>query len=709
MEQPHDTTGWREIDWSKGSSQHDGSLDSREVDSPEHADLFAAAGYLADDETDPFHDPIPTGSNLGARDSSRVSSDVGKYSELPKAKINVPPEKIQIGTARKPKANAEGSQQLKPDRKDREKDTDIPFGFYLHPDRPWTKDEMQNLCDIIDGGERDFAKISRQMQRTEDQCHRKYLFQACLEVKEPRIGEWSAEQDAMLARFIEEYKITDWDRIAFHCGTTNAEARRHWASRGLTKSTLQSKRSQSEANTNLTVNSATSGAMMTALDNMLGFDDNTNTSTSPTPLATMVRSSSDGSEDDEPLAATSVIAKTERFGGKATATVQETKAQVETFPTLGPGRKRVHAEVDDDEISSHQPEPKARRTRNSKTASLPRMVRPTHAQQLRRSSRRGRGERTFADDYLWYDHDKIKSLSKKGLKDDTTIKQSALRPTTNDSELESKRAIKVHESRDGGKTRRTANTNRRAGKAPIPKKHRGGKPHTDAPVETADEIRIGRRQTGRTGLLQAGPESSRTISAAQEDTTLFPSQGASGQKLRSVQILSAVSAFALETDGKGRKRARETQPEEAAREEGPAKRAKKGNMQIAPALDAGRQARVVPEDSIADTVPPSKTVDNRRKPMREAEEEVEDNSPRKLRSATSRQTGRLRSASDSQEAVPMVPDAPVDVETPGMNHASASEDAVPESRPRMQLRKPRHRAGIDRRAGNYPRNRPMHM
>ena len=713
MKEPHDTANWQEIDWSKSSSRVKRSFDFHRMGLARHADCYAAAGYLPDDEIDPIYNPGAKGSSICSGDVSEVRSGMGKSPHLPKAKVNITPGTIQIGMGDQPSFKAGEAQQQEQDQTDASKDTNIPFVFSLDPDRPWTRDDLENLCDIIDSGERDFAKISRQMQRTEDQCHRKYQYQACLRVKKPRFGEWSAEEDAMLARFIEEYKMTDWDRIAFHCGTTNAEARRHWASRNLIRSTPQGKRSQSDANTTLVVNSATTGAMMNALDDVLGSEDNAKIETSLTPLARIAYSSRDGSKNDIIPIGKPLIASSKAFESTAPATVQETEAQGEGSPAVVRKRKRAHAEdvkVNGDGISSMQPERKIRRTCNPKATSASGILGPISAKELRRSSRHGRGERILADDVLWYDHNKVKSLSKKGLEDDIAVKQSTSHLIRKEVELKCKRAIKNNEPRGEGKAKRVTGIKSDDRKASLTNTSQARKIHANAVVEEVGEVETGRCRTGRSDIPRVAIESSRIGSAsAPEGKALLPTQRVSKQKAKIPQKVVAVSVLAPETAGKGRKRGRETQPDGHAQEDGPAKETKKDGILTASAPEADSKARGHSGKSTTNEGPAPKIVDDGRKRPREAESDIEPDPPRKTRLTRSGQTGHLRPASDLREAGLATPRTQIAVETPSASHTRISENEVLEAGPWMQLRKPRHRAGIDRRAGRYPRTHRPHM
>ena len=188
------------VDWNQGSTRAEG-----------------ASQALENDKTDSFDD------------MSAVATEGG----LPTPKISIYPEAIHSGRTSSPDQASKAEQDLQWDRDQEEPQTAVPVleGFREHSDRPWTREDENLLLKLIrETSVTDFQEISDLTQRTIEQCHARYRYLANLEVEvqEPRTGNWSHDNDETLMRFRIKYWMTDWDRIAYHCGTTTAEARRQW-------------------------------------------------------------------------------------------------------------------------------------------------------------------------------------------------------------------------------------------------------------------------------------------------------------------------------------------------------------------------------------------------------------------------------------------------------------------------------------------------
>ena len=107
--------------------------------------------------------------------------------------------------------------------------TQLPQGFSLHPDRPWTLDDEDELLDRMhDDQAEDIETVARELQRTVEQCHRMYRYLACLEFENPETGAWTGEEDAMLRRLVQEYESRDRNRIAFWLHRTNEDCQSRW-------------------------------------------------------------------------------------------------------------------------------------------------------------------------------------------------------------------------------------------------------------------------------------------------------------------------------------------------------------------------------------------------------------------------------------------------------------------------------------------------
>lgn len=110
-----------------------------------------------------------------------------------------------------------------------DENTPVPDGFRLHPGRPWTSEDDDELLDlIIEYKEQDFSKIALWAQRTEKQCHARYRHVANLELRDPKKGPWTIEEDNTLRRFVKYLKLTDWHRIAYWCGRTIEDCGKRW-------------------------------------------------------------------------------------------------------------------------------------------------------------------------------------------------------------------------------------------------------------------------------------------------------------------------------------------------------------------------------------------------------------------------------------------------------------------------------------------------
>ena len=220
---------------------------------------------------------------------------------------------------------------------------EIPTGFQLHPNRPWTIADKMRLYDLVAQGTSE-SVISQELQRTPEQWHEVYQYYASLQVVEPQTGEWTAEQDAAIVRFIEEYRMTDWDRIAFHLDTTVDEARRYWIARCSRQVASQDTHRKSVITKNLGVSNQITSAMLGALDDL--EDDEERTAPQETP-----------------------ITETGSSEPKETTTVQETQSKATIDPAKIPenparGRKRTRdaARSEESESDAQQPQQKRRLT-----------------------------------------------------------------------------------------------------------------------------------------------------------------------------------------------------------------------------------------------------------------------------------------------------------------------------------------------------------
>ena len=470
-----------------------------------------------------------------------------------------------------------------------DKDTEIPAGTFQHPDRSWTKEDEERLLDIVECGEQNFARIAQQIQRAEDQCHRKYQFLACLEVKEPRVGQWSAEQDAMLVRFVEEYKITDWDRIAFHCGTTTGEAHQYWASRKSTTSSQPAKSSNSNIDSNSAAISSTTNAMMTALDDI--FNSNNNAETSSQPSTVVASSPSDRSEDNQPPSSMSSITQTHQSEPETVAGLQSIIAQDGIAPRMAPDaisksrkRARLDEEFNEEETFFRQPNRKVRCFDSLETGSVTQAPRSGLARTLRRSSRAGKGERRHDSNFFWYNTAKTKSLSKKGLSEDPVSQ-----PTIKEVKSKRDQADAVNKPRHGME-KEVANQDSEDSVALLFSEFEGRK-RVHADIQEVGDTETSRGKVRCTGFSKVVLESSKTASAA-------PQVAALARPLRSSlrlakQEVSAIQEFhtrlvaAPKAVGTGRKHERQVDPEFDIWEEGPAKKIKNNGLQTAPAPNAG--------------------------------------------------------------------------------------------------------------------------
>ena len=235
--------------------------------------------------------------------------------------------------------------------------TEIPPGFRLHPNRPWTQIDVENLYHLIEEGTSEVA-ISQHMQRTEEQWHHMYQYMANMQVHEPRCGDWSSEQDAMLVRFIEEYEMTDWERIAFHLGTTVAEARQYWASRSSIRTPPPSQKKQPAAKEG----TPTTGTLPQVPDDMPGngkvqaFLD----ALTPPP--------SDSSESVNPFADVSPVTQTSTVESEKAVTVQNVPGNATAGSSESPKefagklkRTRESAGFEEVEVDHQHRQPKFRR------------------------------------------------------------------------------------------------------------------------------------------------------------------------------------------------------------------------------------------------------------------------------------------------------------------------------------------------------------
>lgn len=320
--------------------------------SQKQANHFTASEYLEDDEIDPMDVPGPDGRYMRVGSAGGASLASLNNEDFPSAKICIPPDDVKE-TGRKTVGRPSYTEQ---DRRwqyaldNPDKDTEIPPGFIEHPRRPWTKDDEEQLFDIIESGERNFVKLGHQIQRTEKDCREKYRYLACLEVETPRLGAWSAEQDAMLVRFVEEYKITDWDRIAFHCGTTPEEARQYWESGKLNTFGPSDKRGCSSALSNITYTSATTDAMVAALGDIL--DQSGREESSSKSPAVNASPPNDSPKDAGSSSHKSPVSEAQHLDANAADATWSSKAQKNIAASVDPGssskgRKRTRAEYEE--------------------------------------------------------------------------------------------------------------------------------------------------------------------------------------------------------------------------------------------------------------------------------------------------------------------------------------------------------------------------
>ena len=386
--EPQPRIGWREVDWNKESSQVDGWHDSHMTGPLEQTDLSIDSRSLREDEIEPGHVPGSNGKSLREAGLCEVKTKMGVEQNFPSSKSFSLQNNIE-GNNSMEEIKAHHSKRAQkweqhPDNPD--KDTEISREFPLPSGRPWIEDDDELLLDLVEGGERNFVWIGQLLQRSDDDCHRRYQHLACLEVKEPRVGHWSVEQDAMLVRFVEEYKITDWDRIAFYCGTTTAEAHRYWSVRKPTISNQPVRRCNSRANTE----------------------------TSPRSSPGPVTAPDVSCPDDMPHSQLSSNLQAQHSKPQFAAAVKYSgiKAQNEVAADIAPeaiaqGRKRAFVEStqndDEDEITQEQPKPKSRRIRTSEMASHCRRTGQIQVHRLRRSSRATKGKRKYDGTFLWYD------------------------------------------------------------------------------------------------------------------------------------------------------------------------------------------------------------------------------------------------------------------------------------------------------------------
>lgn len=422
--EPHAVNHWRAVDWNETCSKVNGRSEPNMPISAEQTDISVASAHLTEDIVDYSLVPRHHGICLQSDRSCGAIPNVVENPNYPKAKISIPPEEIKdngLKTSSKD-ARKEQAREWEHDLNNPEKDTGIPHGFTQHPGRPWTENDEEQLLDLIEAGELDFSSIGHETQRTEDECHRKYRYLACLEVKAPRFGPWSVEQDAMLVRFVEEYHIADWDRIAFHCGTTTEAARQYWNSR---KPATSCQLVNGKTQPNLASTSASTDPMMAALGDMCNTSDSEKGGLGSSTAT--VSPPNDGPQDDNPARRMSAISPMQQPGLRPTAVASSNKAQETVAPSMAPnalagGEKRARGESDEiGEVRfvTGQPNSKARRTETLRTASASRIAGSASGQILRRSSRPRKGKRSHDSHFLWYDPHKTKSLSKKGMTEDT--------------------------------------------------------------------------------------------------------------------------------------------------------------------------------------------------------------------------------------------------------------------------------------------------
>ena len=540
-----------------------------------------------------------------------------------------------------------------------DKDTEIPHGFTEHPDRPWTEDDEEQLLDRIESGERNFAKIGQQMQRTEDECHPKYRYLACLEVKEPRLSAWSSEQDAMLVRFAEEYKITDWDRIAFHCGTTSEAARRHWESRKPAISDQSVKRNDLSTMSRLTFKSATSDAMMTALGDI--FDQGDREKGRPLSPAVTKDPCHKGPIDDKIPAQMSPKPKLQQpeartSDGALSSDIQE-KSVASLASNVAAGvRKRPRAEDDDiDEPADvvKQPKRKARRTQTSMTTSTIRNARSAPDQVLRRSTRCGKGERKQHSGFFWYDPQKTKAPSRNAMSNDpSSLLVAKAVQSQGGQALVSGKNIRV------STTVRTADEQASGSPAPLGSeaKHGTKRPHMDNGEGEDEETREPKmRCTGFPKVIIRVPK---PASAAPSLPVIQPpghSSKSIEQKAGGFQESATRTGSGSETIGNVRKRRRQAYQEAEGRET--LAEEVEENRLVAPQNEGfgnaseGLQGRNKGKGQTkSQTMTAVKIVGRAQKRIRNAGSDVEHGSHRNLRTKNLRPTGHSGEVTASEMA-----------------------------------------------------------